>query len=101
MYDGRIAGSQQAAPTSQARLTQVQEQVERGCLVNERIEQKLSNLRDRLAPVLANVPSQPGSDANKVPQPTLVGHANALSNHNAQLETFDAVLGDILDRLEL
>jgi hypothetical protein len=81
------------------RLSQVQEQVQRGAKITERLEAKLKSLYERLQPVLA----QTGSDANSAgnPKPTLVGHANALSNHNDQLELLDSGMAEILDRLEL
>jgi hypothetical protein len=80
------------------RQSQVQEQVSRSAKVIERMEHKLASLYERLQPVLASAPS---GENQKESKPTLVGHAQSLSNHNDQLEVLDSVLGDILDRLEL
>ncbi len=85
---------------SPVRLSEVQEQVERSSKVTERLQEKFKSLHERLQPVLRSTGSA-NTDRGESPKPTLVGHANALSNHNDQLEMLDAMLGDILDRIEL
>ena len=93
---GGVSVAQQAQP---ARLSQVQEQVERGSKIVARLEGKLKSLYDRLSPVLAQTGSSQEGPAT--PRPTLVGHATALSNHNDQLELLDSGMAEILDKLEL
>ena len=91
-----LAGSQ----NQPARLSEVQQQVERSQAAIERMQEKMKSLFARLQPVLrSTTPSQEGKDA--MARPALVGHANALSNHNDQLEQIDMGLAEILDRLEL
>ncbi len=93
---GGIAG----ASNQPARLSEVQQQVERGQAAIERMQEKMKSLFARLQPVLrATVPQQEGKDA--MARPALVGHANSLSNHNDQLEQIDSGLAEILDRMEL
>ena len=83
-----------------ARMSQVQEQVVRSQNIMGRIEEKMKSLFDRLNPLLSqNTPDQAGR--GEAPKPMLVGHANALCNHNDQLDSVDAALASILDRLEL
>lgn len=82
-----------------SRISEVQEQVQRSSKVTERLQEKFKSLHDRLQPILRSTGT--GESRPESPKPTLVGHANALSNHNDQLEMLDAILGDILDRIEL
>jgi hypothetical protein len=65
----------------------------------ECIEEKMKSLYVRLEGVMVSQGPTGGDEARA--KPTLVGHAMALSNHNDQLDRFDAMLGDILDRLEV
>jgi hypothetical protein len=89
----------QARTPPPARLSEVQEQVQRGQKLTGRLLERVKMLNERLSSVLSSGSgSQAGADS---PKPTLVGHANALSNHNDQLEMVDLMLSDILDRLEL
>ena|ERR1700677_220322 len=96
-YAGQLAGTLNEVKTP--RLSEVQEQVVRGQKLTERMNDRLKSLYDRLQPVLRQTGS--GQLAQEAPKPTLVGHANALSNHNDQLDMMDSGLADILDRLEL
>ena len=93
-------GSSVGSVGSAGRMSQVQEQVSRGANIVGRMEEKLKTLFDRLGPVLVDVPPTDAKEAAN-PRPVLVGHANALSNHNDQLEFIDGALGQIIDRLEL
>ena len=85
-------------PGSPVRQTEVQTQVERGQKVTACIGEQLDTLHNRLQPLLRSTSS--GQTGAEPPKPTLVGHAQALSNHNDQLEGMSRSLGDILDRLE-
>jgi hypothetical protein len=90
----------QAKPAIEApRLTQVQEQVGRSMRLMASIDERMNSLYVRLQPVLSEAQKRSGESGT--PKPTLVGHAQALSNHNDQLEVFLDSLGDLLDRLEL
>jgi hypothetical protein len=98
-YGGGLAqGSALNQPVS--RMPQVQEQVVRGQNIMGRIEEKMKSLFDRLQPILTQQPTEQAGRGES-PKPMLVGHANALSNHNDQLDSFDTALANILDRLEL
>lgn len=87
-----------AQQPKEIRASQVQQQVDRGIAIMARMEEKMKSLYMRLQPVLSDAPPT-GAETN--PKPTLVGHAQALSNHNDQLQALDVAFGDILDRLEL
>lgn len=82
------------------RVSQVQQEVERGAKLMSCIEEKIKSLYARLQSVLSDNRSDKESTGPS-PKPMLVGHAVALSNHNDQLDQTDRALGDILDRLEL
>lgn len=101
MLTGNAAPQQQYKGDTAAtqRLSEVQEQVQRSGNIMEHIEEKFKSLYTRLQPVLH--PEQQSEGKSPSPKPTLVGHANALSNHNDQLDSLDQALGSILDRLEL
>jgi len=99
---GLIGGAAQGAQNMPSRMTQVQEQMEIAAKLTACIEEKLKSLYSRLQSVLISGETTSRiEEANKTPQPVLVGHASALSNHNAQLNQIDQVLAVILDRLEL
>jgi len=82
-----------------ARQSHVQSQMERQGSLIGRIAERLGELEARLQPILRSEPPTPGMEACE--RMSLVGHANALSNQNDQLERVDAVLAGIIDRIEL
>jgi hypothetical protein len=101
----RIPGSgglatYQNHPAEVARPSHVQEQMHRSACVIKSISDRVSLLMERLQPIL-RVEPQSGQAGKDAPKPTLVGHANALSNQNDQLEMVDLYVLSILDRLEL
>ena len=81
-------------------ISQVQSQVQRSQVMIENLSQRLHALRERLAPVLRENKEPEGSKAS-APTPILVGHAEALSNHNEQLGMLVDFVEDVLNRLEL
>src|SRR6185312_6124043 len=84
-----------------ARQGHVQSQMERqGSLIGH-IAERLGELEARLQPILRSEPQPPTSGMEGCEKMLLVGHANALSNQNDQLERVDAVLAGIIDRIEL
>lgn len=97
---GGVLSSQAYAQTANGRQSHVQEQMQRSACVVKSISDRMSLLLERLQPVLRMEP-QGGQTGKDAPKPTLVGHANALSNQSDQLEIIDSYLSSILDRLEL
>ena len=97
-----LANAVQNSAAAPSRQSEVQQQVERSARVVDNMDKKFAMLSNRLDSVLRSMPTlQEGRKEAPVPKPVLVGHATALSNHNDQLERFDEILSDILDRLEL
>lgn len=81
------------------RVSEVQREVERGNSVTKSLDSRIQLLVNRLNSVLRSVAEEDANPAQT--RPVLVSHANALSNHNDQLEMMDSYLASILDRLEL
>lgn len=96
-----IAGSQDRGYPTEARESHVGKEMNRASRLVEGIAKLTVQIGDRLNPVLRNEPSQAGIQNEKQPRPTLVGHANALSSQNDQLQLIQDALAGILDRLEL
>jgi hypothetical protein len=99
MY-GEIGGlaREQSQQKDVARVSQVQEQMERAATISEHLLKVVGELRARLSPLLRSIPEGKGEQGSK---PTLVGHAMALSNHNDQISAALCGVTDILERLEL
>lgn len=95
---GGIGGGVQS---QEARPTHVQGQMQRSQVIVESLESKLKSLFNRLEPLLRPVPPTATENNKQEIRPSLVGHANALSNHNDQLERMDQALSELLDRIEL
>jgi len=92
-----------ALQNAEVRQTHVQTQMERQGSAIMRLTDLIQNLERRLEPVLrGGSPATPDRNGQiKPPQPSLVGHATAISNQNDQLDSLTVAIEGMLDRLEL
>jgi hypothetical protein len=67
----------------------------------EKLSSGMDSLESRLSSILRGIPPSPSQPSNKEPKAVLVGHAEAISNQNDQLEHAVEQLFQILERLEL
>lgn len=101
MYGNPGMATQPMATASQIqnqRQSQVQSEISRSGKLIEALSQHISNLHQRLQPVLRDCPTAPSGKSEKA---VLVGHAMALSNQSDQLEELCSEVGSILERIEL
>lgn len=87
---------------NESRETHVQSQMNRQGESILSLTNLAETLERRLAPVLRDIPPAPTQGTqNASIKPSLVGHAQAISNQTDQLEMLRQQLSMVLDRLEL